>query len=190
MISVYSIPMPAVKEDVFVSLYEEYKDACQCEHSWKLHERKDTKERIHYYYVCHRCGAYTHEKGHSFSQEDKEWAIKSHDSQEFWTWIKSLRDAHQKQHLETLQRKRDEAQNERNRNWWAWYNAYLESDIWKAKRALVIQRANGVCEACLCADASEVHHKTYQNVGKEPLFDLVAVCSSCHKDIHQGGKTA
>jgi hypothetical protein len=28
-----------------------------------------------------------------------------------------------------------------------------------------------------------VHHLTYAHIGAEPLFDLVAICSCCHKEL-------
>lgn len=51
------------------------------------------------------------------------------------------------------------------------------------KRNAVIQRDG---EQCICgAQATEVHHKTYDNMGKEPLSDLVFLCKVCHKKAHQ-----
>jgi hypothetical protein len=70
-----------------------------------------------------------------------------------------------------------------DRAWWAWYNRYLLSPVWQAKRQAVLKRASGICEACLSATAAQVHHLTYLHVGSEPLFDLVAVCESCHKQL-------
>lgn len=67
--------------------------------------------------------------------------------------------------------------------WWRWYNTYLESSVWKEKRRAVLLRAQGVCEGCRNAMATEVHHLTYERVGREPLFDLVAVCKPCHDEI-------
>jgi len=68
-----------------------------------------------------------------------------------------------------------------------WYGEYLKSPAWKAKREKVILRAQGLCEGCRDAPASEVHHLNYHNVGDELLFQLVAVCKSCHHRLHEGG---
>ncbi|WP_109993337.1 HNH endonuclease [Salinisphaera sp. LB1] len=65
-----------------------------------------------------------------------------------------------------------------------WYDKYLKSSKWKEKREKVLLRAQGVCEGCRETAASEVHHLTYRNVGDELLFQLVAVCNSCHKRLH------
>lgn len=64
------------------------------------------------------------------------------------------------------------------------YHEYLETPQWKAKSAAVIRRANGVCEGCLDARATEAHHTTYEHIFNEPLFDLVALCRPCHARIH------
>ncbi len=73
--------------------------------------------------------------------------------------------------------------------WWGWYNEYLQSPVWKEKRAKVFARANNLCEACRDAPAMQVHHRTYENVGREPLFDLVAVCADCHRILHDKEQT-
>ena len=63
------------------------------------------------------------------------------------------------------------------------YEEYRKSPAWKVKRDAVIQRDGG---QCICGDqATEVHHKTYDNIGKEILSDLVALCEECHKRSHQ-----
>ena len=63
------------------------------------------------------------------------------------------------------------------------YEDYLKSPAWKVKRDAVIQR-DGI--QCICgAKATEVHHKTYNNIGKEPLSDLVALCKVCHENVRQ-----
>ena len=62
------------------------------------------------------------------------------------------------------------------------YENYLRAPAWKVKRDAVIQRDGG---QCICgAQATEVHHKTYNNIGKEPLSDLVALCQECHGREH------
>jgi len=60
----------------------------------------------------------------------------------------------------------------------------IDSDQWRDKRVLVLKRACGMCEGCGQARAREVHHKTYQHLGAEFLFELVALCVECHRRIH------
>lgn len=61
--------------------------------------------------------------------------------------------------------------------------AYMQTPKWRAKREAVMRRDNGVCQACLSARASDVHHLTYNHLFDEPLFDLIAVCRPCHDRI-------
>jgi hypothetical protein len=64
------------------------------------------------------------------------------------------------------------------------YGEYLASDTWAKKRAKVMKRAGDVCEGCLERAATEVHHLSYEHIGNEFLFELVAVCETCHNAIH------
>ena len=72
--------------------------------------------------------------------------------------------------------------------WFEWYNEYLKSPQWLEKRALVLKNANGICQGCGKRRAAHAHHLTYERVGNEMLFDLVAVCKPCHRIIHQMGE--
>ncbi len=64
------------------------------------------------------------------------------------------------------------------------YEAYLCSTEWKQLREKVFGRCEGVCEICEEADAEEVHHLTYERIGREGLSDLMGVCQPCHELIH------
>ena len=62
------------------------------------------------------------------------------------------------------------------------YTEYTNSEAWRAQRKKVLE-----CDANLCvcgAEAQEVHHKTYENIGKEPLHELVSLCKECHARFH------
>lgn len=65
------------------------------------------------------------------------------------------------------------------------YAAYLKTPAWRERRALVMKRAKNVCEGCGQAKATEVHHLTYAHIGKEFLFELVALCGACHDRWHK-----
>lgn len=69
--------------------------------------------------------------------------------------------------------------------WWQSYTAYLKSPQWARKRVLVLRRDGGLCQACLESPATDVHHKTYEHVFDEPLFDLESVCRPCHELLHK-----
>lgn len=71
-----------------------------------------------------------------------------------------------------------------NRKFWERYDEYLSSPQWRSRRAKVLERAGGICEGCREREATQVHHLNYQRIGREMLFDLVAVCEACHEGIH------
>lgn len=61
---------------------------------------------------------------------------------------------------------------------------YYASAAWKKRRQAVLARDKFKCQACLQANAWDVHHLTYVRFGREPLFDLVSICRPCHEDLH------
>lgn len=68
-------------------------------------------------------------------------------------------------------------------DFWQEYNAYLLTPEWQHRRAQVLKRDHHTCQACLNATATQAHHKTYDHIYNEPLFDLVAVCEDCHRAL-------
>jgi 5-methylcytosine-specific restriction endonuclease McrA len=65
---------------------------------------------------------------------------------------------------------------------------YMKSNNWKRLRQQVLGRAGYTCTARMAGctlTATEVHHISYINLGDEPLWDLRAVCSSCHAAVHK-----
>jgi hypothetical protein len=64
------------------------------------------------------------------------------------------------------------------------YQNYLASEQWWKRRAMVLRRANDICEGCGLRAATQVHHLTYQHIFSEFLFELVAVCDECHLRLH------
>jgi hypothetical protein len=86
-----------------------------------------------------------------------------------------------------LERQRQAMEAEKNAQsaeWWKRYDAYLKTPAWRSKRAQVLERANGMCEGCRRRKAEQVHHLTYEHVGDEFLFELVAICNACHHRLH------
>ena len=110
----------------------------------------------------------SHTKGLPFFDNDL-WRTKEQEKNEP---IKTIRDRHQK----LKERKED--------SWWQNYNRLLLTPEWAAKRSLIFKRESSVCEGCGQKPAVEVHHKTYQHVGHEFLFELAAVCIDCHNRLH------
>lgn len=59
-----------------------------------------------------------------------------------------------------------------------------ESPEWSELRNMVIERADGVCEACLVNRAVTAHHLTYEKGPLPPAWELRAVCKQCHARLH------
>lgn len=76
------------------------------------------------------------------------------------------------------------ARAEEQRQWREFYDAYLLSDAWAARRRQVLDRAEGLCEGCGERRATQVHHLTYAHLGDEFLWELKAVCRACHTRLH------
>jgi hypothetical protein len=71
-----------------------------------------------------------------------------------------------------------------NTEWKNRYNEYLFSYDWRQKRNLVIENDYHNCTKCQSKDNLQVHHMTYENVGKEDIRDLITLCRDCHTEIH------
>ncbi len=63
----------------------------------------------------------------------------------------------------------------------------LYSEEWHELSARVRARSGGVCEACLEAKATEVHHTTYHYGRLPPAWELRAVCHICHSRFTSEG---
>ena len=67
------------------------------------------------------------------------------------------------------------------------YRKYLNSKAWAETRKKFFEQ---VGRLCICGKmATQVHHKTYDNIGKENLLtDLAGLCDRCHESVHQPGE--
>jgi hypothetical protein len=66
------------------------------------------------------------------------------------------------------------------------YNDYLKSRHW-AKLKIRYQKefTSKTCQMCFDNHKIELHHMTYERIGKEDLKDLIYLCDKCHKLIHK-----
>lgn len=64
------------------------------------------------------------------------------------------------------------------------YGNYLLSERWRLLRIKILERDKHVCQGCLIAKATQVHHVTYDRLYDECCFDLISVCEDCHNKIH------
>jgi len=80
------------------------------------------------------------------------------------------------------------------------YQEYLKSSHWlkmkekffhKSKKIKKMIKKYGhlVCMICHSPYNLNIHHKSYQRIGKEYLGDLILICKDCHFQIHQIYKT-
>jgi len=65
------------------------------------------------------------------------------------------------------------------------YYAYLRSPVWKEKRKFALQFYGNECGLCGNKHDLEIHHRTYKNIFKEPMEDLMILCETCHKRHHK-----
>ena len=64
------------------------------------------------------------------------------------------------------------------------YYSYLKSDKWREIRNLLFEERGKCCERCGRMKNIQVHHKTYANIFRESMDDLLILCSICHKKEH------
>jgi hypothetical protein len=119
--------------------------------------------------------------GHSVAQPVAKKAVP--DWQQLPEWDAALSKAYAAaMHAKSLQASVDKKAAER-----ADYYDYLQTEPWRAKSRMVLQR-DPVCQACGEAPSEQAHHLTYDRIYREPLFDLVGVCRPCHASLHRREK--
>lgn len=145
---------------------------------YKPYKTADGTERKHYCYQCTICGkslskvwekSPTNESGYKeFDFKLNEYFLEKESKERTAKW-----EAERQEKIRELRRKHRE------------YDIYINnSPLWQEKRQLVMERTNSICEACLIATATQVHHLNYDSLYNEICYDLKAVCASCHKKIH------
>lgn len=65
------------------------------------------------------------------------------------------------------------------------YWQYVRSDEWLAMRAGWFGRHARACRRCGEQHRIELHHATYERLGRELDADLVPLCRSCHLEFHR-----
>jgi 5-methylcytosine-specific restriction endonuclease McrA len=128
-----------------------------------------------YYFECSECWYRVKRLSKKeMTEVDLSTAIEHDDSRRMDWWNKIWDDRKENIKIE---------RQEKNKEWWEWYNEYLKTPAWLVKREAVLKRENYICQGCGKARATQVHHLTYERVGVEMLFDLVAICKTCHDSI-------
>jgi len=180
-----------IKEQIKVEAEFAKEHNCKCENT-ELRKRTIKNGAIQYVFQCLNCG----------SAESK--AIKKSDAEllngsdifipfdddlviNYKEKYKSGRDEISKKY-DVLITKAKELNEQKNDEFFITYNKYLKSEEWAEKREKVLKRANYICEGCLKNKATIAHHTTYKHVFNELMFELIAVCNSCHSFIHKDDK--
>lgn len=71
-----------------------------------------------------------------------------------------------------------------------YYEEYLHSEKWSAKRDEVFKHYGRKCALCGSTDRLQVHHRSYENLGNEKLKQLIPLCEPCHTLSHKLGTAA
>lgn len=70
--------------------------------------------------------------------------------------------------------------------WWELEKAdYYSSNYWRNHiRTRIISRDHNLCQGCLNAPVSDIHHRSYDNWRNEWMWELIGLCRPCHADWH------
>ena len=65
------------------------------------------------------------------------------------------------------------------------YSEYLKSPWWRNHvRRQALDRAGYRCDVCRATQGLEVHHVSYENLGREQPEDVLVLCCTCHATEH------
>lgn len=66
------------------------------------------------------------------------------------------------------------------------YALYIKSPEWKRKRTKKLRIVGARCQNITCRSRFnlQVHHLTYDRLGREKMSDLKVLCRACHMDAH------
>lgn len=64
------------------------------------------------------------------------------------------------------------------------YADYLRTAHWQQTRGSALRRSDYHCQLCRSQERLEVHHNTYDNLGREYPEDLIVLCHDCHAKFH------
>lgn len=172
------------------AIWQATQDEFRCEHPATEHRQRAQQNGDVFVKQCTTCGKHLGQVGakviplssrlsregvHEFDERlGKQWAARRIAFQnELTERARTLCETERREQVEI-----------RNAEWWDRYNAYLETPEWMERRRLVLERAKGCCEGCRKRAPNHVHHLTYEHVTQEFLFELVALCESCHGRAH------
>ena len=170
-----------------MEVYEQLQAEFHCDHT--LHPVKYTKSNgvVCVRLQCAWCGTSGGEKRKADYNLS---ALRDWDEDIVTRWSERREERRQElyeAHNERRQQAFEEERQQQSVEWWAKYNEYLQSRQWHTIRQRVLDRDAETCQACLKNKAAHVHHLTYDlynRLGKSAAFELVAICRTCHEQIH------
>lgn len=62
---------------------------------------------------------------------------------------------------------------------------HLKTKRWAKKRAACKEHLPRKCYICKIEAISDLHHKTYERLGRELMTDLCWLCRPCHQLVHR-----
>jgi 5-methylcytosine-specific restriction endonuclease McrA len=66
--------------------------------------------------------------------------------------------------------------------WTAWYRyEYLASGHWAQMRKNALYWWENACGACGAKERLQIHHRSYERLGRERREDLMVLCRTCHE---------
>ena len=65
------------------------------------------------------------------------------------------------------------------------YQEYLNSEGWKAKRAMILNMWGNRCALCNRIGSLHLHHRDYSNIGNEKVTDVIPLCDVHHRLTHK-----
>ena len=168
--------LPPIRADL-EGVFQAHRAETACAHiEHELRRKVAANGATTFAFQCIRCGAHVGSAKRATLSDAQIRAAPE--------WDARLKENYWRQHSDRYSELRRKADQDAYEKWLRQYNAYLETPEWKQKRKLVLLRAQGTCEGCRLAPATEVHHLVYTHVGEEFLFELAAVCGPCHKRLH------
>ena len=64
------------------------------------------------------------------------------------------------------------------------YELYLQTEHWKHFRGEALKFYQNKCQTCGKVKVLDVHHRNYENRGRETFNDVELLCDGCHGKFH------
>lgn len=167
-----------IPEDLTLEQIGEFIDAeFACDHAeMRLTLKTYSNGTTHVYRQCPRCGQSVGALPKGTVPEAQRPQLPPFDENLASEWWARRNERFQEIREHIWTRRKEERSDE--------YSDYLDSEEWREKRRIVLERDNWTCQGCRRARATQVHHLSYDHIFDELLFELISVCDSCHTKIH------